>query len=400
MRLAYITAKFPFGPTEAFFEPEVRQLARMLEEVIVYPTRPVGRHSFYGELGSTDAYVAMFDPSVLWEAFAALVTSPARVAKALRTVLFGSSRPMARLKNILVFPHALALARDFRRRGVDHVHVQWLTTPATTAYVAATVAGLPWSASAHQHDIFFENLVAEKAHDAAFVRVISERNLRHLVERIAPADAARCHTVHLGVDVPVRSASLSQTRGTLHVLCAARLWPFKGHPYLIRALRAVVDAGVDVRCDLAGDGELRPQIEALVLELGLADVVTFRGHVPHATLLEELRAGRYDLSVLASTEDPGEHEGIPVAMMEAMAAGVPVVATVSGSLRELIEDGVSGVLVPHKNAAALAAATVRLAGDVDARRALGEAGRARVCAEFDTTVTTRRLVDLVYGKSA
>jgi glycosyltransferase involved in cell wall biosynthesis len=147
----------------------------------------------------------------------------------------------------------------------------------------------------------------------------------------------------------------------------------------------------DVRLELAGDGVLRPDLERLVRELGLEDAVTFRGYVGHDALLGEIRAGRYDAMALTSLELPGGvMEGIPVALMEAMALGLPVLTTATGSITELVDDG-CGRVVPQGDAAAIAAALRKLAGDAGLRARIVAAAHARVRAGFDVATVAAEL---------
>jgi glycosyltransferase involved in cell wall biosynthesis len=116
------------------------------------------------------------------------------------------------------------------------------------------------------------------------------------------------------------------------------------------------------------------------------------GYVAHADLVRALERGDYDISVLASTERNGEHEGIPVALMEAMAVGLPVVATLTGSIPELV-DAECGILVEQRDPVALADAIGSLIEDPALRKKLGSRGRRRVFAEFETGQTTERLAE-------
>ena len=162
------------------------------------------------------------------------------------------------------------------------------------------------------------------------------------------------------------------------------------------ALAALRERGCAFACDLAGDGELRADLTALAARLGLERHVRFLGNVPHAQLTAALSRGDYDLAVLASLETPGEREGIPVALMEAMAAALPVVATRTGSLEELVVPG-TGTLVPQRDAGALDLALQGFLADPGERRRAGKRGRAFVRAEFAVEETTRRFLELAYG---
>lgn len=395
MRVAYVTARFPFEPVEQFFEPEVRALARY-GDVFVIPTRPRGNVSHY-DLGATKALCLSFaDRGVRRAAWREFARDPVAAVRAFAHVTLGPNAPRARVVNAYSFGTALALADRVRSLHIDHIHAQWLTSPATVAYVASQLTGVPFSMSAHQHDIFAANLLAPKVKRARFVRVISDRNRAHLERHLPPGLRQRCSTVHLGVDVPGQAAQVS--RRIPRILCAARMCVWKGHRDLLAALALLRDRGVAFECDLAGDGELRREVSAAIARHGLGDRVRMLGALPHAELLSRIAAGDYDLFALASTERAGEHEGIPVAAIEALAAGVPVVATRTGSLGELV-DAESGILVPQRNPQLFAAALARLLEDPALRRRLGRAGRQRVLSEFTVEATTERLAGLI-GLSA
>jgi len=394
VRLAYITNYFPFALAEQFFEPEVRGLARRAD-VFVVAAHPRERVDRYPGLGAHPHYLARFDGEVSRRARREIRRNPAAVARIARAVFAPRYAARSKVVNAIVFAKGLALAHDLRRFGVDRIHANWLTTPGTTAFVAAALTGIPISFTAHQHDIFYDNLIAEKVAQATFVRVISERNLRHLRERLPPELHAKCIALHLGVDLPpAADVREPPPRAAPRLLCSARLCEWKGHRHLLEALARLRDRGVPFSCDLAGDGEIRAKVEAHVARLGLGVRVRMLGNVPHRKLAAALVGGEYDLATLASTERPGEHEGIPVALMEAMAAALPVVATNSGSTGELV-DPACGALVPPGDPAALAAALEPLLVDPVARRRAGRCGRARVERSFATEVTTHALYALI-----
>jgi len=179
------------------------------------------------------------------------------------------------------------------------------------------------------------------------------------------------------------------------LLCAARMCVWKGHRYLIAALRLLREQGVPFSCDFAGDGEIRAAVEREITRGGLGDHIHMLGNVAHAELVKRLERGDYDIGVLASTERGGEHEGIPVSLMEAMAVRLPVVATRTGSIDELV-DAESGLLVEQRDPAALAAALRKLIEDPAARERLGAHGMHRVATEFSTSATSRALADLLF----
>jgi glycosyltransferase involved in cell wall biosynthesis len=143
----------------------------------------------------------------------------------------------------------------------------------------------------------------------------------------------------------------------------------KGVDTLLRAVQGVARACPDVRLEIAGDGEARPTLEALAHELGLTDRVTFLGPVRDVPAV----LGRAAALVL-----PSLSEGISLTLLEAMARGLPVVATTVGGNPEVVEHGATGLLVPPADPDALAAALLKVCTATDASRQMGRAGRDRV----------------------
>jgi glycosyltransferase involved in cell wall biosynthesis len=257
------------------------------------------------------------------------------------------------------------------------------------AMIAAEASGIPWSFTAHRWDIAEDNLLSRKLRTASFVRAISERGAAAL-HSVVPN--ARVHVIHVGVEVAEEPSRSATDGAPLKVVVAANLVEVKGHVYLLRAVAALKHDGVTVQLDVIGDGHLRESLERTATTLGVRDLVSFHGAVSHEELLHRLRGHTWDVCVLPSiVTSTGEHEGIPVSLLEAMSASVPVVATSTGSIPELLGDG-AGVLVPPNDPDALAAALADLARDARWREALGRAGRDRVRHEFDVRSTTERLL--------
>lgn len=389
MKIAYITSRFPYGPGEAFLEAETTMLAQLCDELIVIPTRPKSRRSHYPGLSTRSVRLHAFGLTSLGLAVREACRQPGRAASLLFRLLGTRYRLRTKVKNLLLYPKALAVASVCRSQGIDHIHAHWLSTPSTVAYVAAQMTEIPWSCTAHRFDIFEDNLLEAKVASARFVRAISARNRDLIIERSNGIPRDRFAVVHLGVGLP-QAVRPETSVETLRMLCAAALVPVKGHRYLIEALAGLRSRRIPFSCDLVGDGPLRARITDQIAAADLGAVVRVRGAIPHATLMAELNAGAYDLVVLASTEDGTEFEGIPVALIEAMAAGIPCVATATGSIPELIDDASCSTLVPQRDPDALAAA---IAGFTDPVRRRESGLRARSCVErsFDVRATAGQL---------
>lgn len=400
MRLCIVSAKYPFGHAEPFLDTELRALAPAFERVVLFPATPRARRHGFLDVPAEVVALPLAGPSTLVLAARALLRRPRAALGALAAILTERYPLRGKLKNLVVVPKGLALAEIARARGVAHLHAYWLSTPATIAWLASRAAGIPFSATTHRWDLYENNLAARKLRDAAFVRTISERGRADLL-RMTGADPAKVTVVRLGIALPPRGAAPAQTadgaRGPLRIVCAARLVPVKGHAYLIDALARLRETGVAFSCALAGEGELRGELERRVAAAGLGDAVRFEGVVPHDELLARLERGDYDVAVISSVERAGGlMEGVPVALIEAMAAGAVVVATDSGSVGELVDES-TGVLVPQSDAAALAEGLARVARDPALRARLRAAARARVERDFDGTRTAAQLRALIVG---
>lgn len=396
MKIAYLTSHFPCGPGERFFEPEVQMLSELGLDIVVIPTRPRKGANVHAELPLPIVVLPPFAFTTLVLAACEVLRSPRRCARAFSQIVSARYRLRTKLKNLLLFPKALAVSSEIRKRRIEHIHAQWLSTPSTVAYVASMVTGVPWSCTAHQFDILEDNLIAQKAASAKFIRVISARNRDYVVAKAGREHAGRCPVIHLGVTIPLRARGPG-CENPLKILCAANLCQKKGHEYLIAALAQLRERGVNFECDLAGEGPLRGAIEAAIARNQLRARVRLRGVVPHERLCAELANGKYDLFVLASTEDRNEFEGIPIALMEAMAASVPCVSTRTGSIPELIEDGLSSRLVPQRDSGALADAIAAFALNPPLRREMGLGARRRIEEHFNTRRTSKQLFDLIHA---
>ncbi len=181
--------------------------------------------------------------------------------------------------------------------------------------------------------------------------------------------------------------------GPTRLLTIARLVEKKGVEFAIRAVARLKESGRRVAYTVVGDGPQRIELEALVDDLGLGDSVRFAGALNHGDVLTFLEASHVLLAPSVTASD-GDQEGIPNALKEAMAMGLPVVSTLHSGIPELVEDGVSGFLVPERDAEALADRLAVLVDHPDRWDGLGRAGRRRIEADYDVRVLNDRLVEI------
>lgn len=368
MRVVYVTSSWPHGPLEAFVLPEIAALERLGHEVWIVPMWPRGGRIH----GDAEPHLArtlttpLVSGAMLADGISSLPRSLPLLGRTLR------ARPRVAAKNLVVHPKALWLARHLHELEADHLHAHWAAASATLGMVAAELAHVPWSLTAHRWDIRESNALRAKARSACFVRTISEAGAAELERRVG-LDGWHPVVLRMGVRLPVK---LAVPRGgrELRLVTPANLLPVKGHRHLFEALSGLEGISLDV----AGEGPLRAELERLAARLP----VRFLGALSHSDLLEGLAGGRWDAVVLPSAPTPeGEREGVPVSLIEAMASGVPVVSTSCGAIPELVTEG-AGLLVPPADATALRSALERLR-EPGLRHELAAGGRSRVEHEFD-----------------
>ncbi len=212
-----------------------------------------------------------------------------------------------------------------------------------------------------------------------------------LIELGAPPDRTLVH--HMGVDTSAYQPSLDAPNGDrpLRALTVGRLVEKKGVEWAIRAVALARDTGTDVTLTVIGDGPLKATLGGLAANL--AAPVEFLGSTARSRVVELLAESDVLLAPSVTSED-GDMEGIPVALMEAMASGTPVISTNHSGIPELVIDGTSGLLAAERDVNRLAEHLSTLAGSPEERRRLGTGGREKVEAEFSTDTLDDQLVEL------
>jgi colanic acid/amylovoran biosynthesis glycosyltransferase len=393
MRIVYVTAGLPYSSgQEEFFIPEITELTRRGHRLLIVPREKLG------SIGGAEArqllgmarVLPLMTPEIACSALSEFSRRPETCMRDLRTACV-KGKAAKRTKNLAVFPKALWLARVAREFGAQHIHVQWLGTTANMALVAHHITGIPWSATAHRWDIADNNLLEEKIRDASFVRFISNKSME-LAQSLSTFDiGGRSFVLHLGVRMPEAATPPAAGLTVGRLICPANLKPVKGHKYLLKAMKILRDRGVECELIVAGDGPLRNELGRMTHSLGVSDTVRFVGRLPHDELLSLYRRGEVAAVVLPSVDlGGGEHEGIPICLVEAMAHGVPVISTEAGGTPELLAGG-CGMLVPPANPEALAGSIERVFSDSELRHALCAAGRRRFEEEYAVEKTVDEL---------
>jgi colanic acid/amylovoran biosynthesis glycosyltransferase len=391
LRLAYMTGEYPRA-TDTFIQREIAALrARGAEIETLSIRRPAEKEQVGPEQRAEREGTFYVLPACPWGLFKAhallLAESPRRYFAALRTAL--TVRPpgvKALARQLAYFAEAGLVARRMRDRRLPHLHNHFSNSSCSVAMLAAELGGFTYSFTMHGPAEFYEPRywrVDEKVKRAAFVACISSFCRSQAMVFARQADWPKLQVVHCGVTPSLFTPRRHEGRGK-RLLFVGRLAGVKGVPVLLESVARLALSNPDVELSLAGDGPDRASLEARVREMGIDPHVRFLGYQSQSQV-RELLAGT-DVFVMASFA-----EGVPVVLMEAMAAGVPVVATRIAGVPELVEDGVSGFLVPPSDAAPLANRIATLIGDPALRSRFGAAGRAKVEREFDVEAESAKL---------
>jgi colanic acid/amylovoran biosynthesis glycosyltransferase len=388
LKVAYVMSRFP-KLSETFVLGEILALEEQGVDVELYPLlreRAQVVHPEAAALCERARFQPFLSLPILRSQLYFLRRSPRRYAGALWALLRGTwGSPNFFVGALGIFPKVAHAARLMEAEGVAHVHCHFSNHPAAAGFLIHRLTGIPYSFTAHGSDLHVDrHMLREKVAEAAFVVPISEFN-RDVILRECGADAAgKLAVIHCGVDTELfrpRDAD-PPDRLLFSVVCLGTLHEVKGQTYLVEACRLLAEEGIRVDCTLIGEGRDRRALERQIADAGLDGRITLAGRRTRAEVAELLLSA----DVLVAPSVPtrkGKREGIPVALMEAMSGGVAVVASDISGIPELVENEATGLLVPPRDAPALADALRRLHDDLSLRRRLGLAGREKVVREFD-----------------
>lgn len=389
-RIAYVLKVYPrFSETFVVSEILAREAAG--EHLVIFSLRPSNDPRFHPELARVTAPVVYLDrptkPSTLWAGFGEARRSP--------TILAAVARRIDEL--LAVEPdeaaQAVELALAVEREGITHLHAHFASSATTVARLAALLADVPFSFTAHAKDLFHESVdhedLGRKLADARFAVTVSDFNLRFLQQSFP--DAPRVHRVYNGLELerfpfvprPPRERSL-------RVVAVGRLVEKKGFALLIDAVTMLAVSGIDVDVEIAGGGELHEELTGRIRSSGLEESIRLLGPVPQNAVAELLR--RADVFVapcLVGTD--GNADGLPTVLLEAMATGIPCISTDVTGIPEVVRDGETGLLCRAGHVDDLARALRTVAGPDFDPTPLVLAARRLVEERFDSRSQAARL---------
>lgn len=419
LKVAYMMSRFP-KITETFILFEIVAMRRAGVSVAVYPLLRARNSALHTEAASPwrkilerfvpttdrpvmhpeaeeiarDAHFAPFlSPSILSANLRAFACAPRKYVSTLFALIRGNLGSLNLWAGALtVFPRCVYFARLMQAEKITHIHAHFATHPAAAAFIIHRLTGIPYSFTAHGADIqVHQQMLREKVAESEFVAAISEYNREFLVAHCGEPVRQKIRVIHCGVDTAVfERQRRSQRHGRFSIICIGTLYSVKGQSYLIEACRRLRSGGVELTCHLVGDGPDRSVLERQAVESGLQDEIRFHGACTRSEVAELLATA--DVAVAPSVPTPcGRREGIPVVLMEAMASGLPVVASRISGIPELVDHEVSGLLVEPRAPDEIALALRRLQADPGLRERLGAAGRLKVEREFSLDTNAAEL---------
>ncbi|MEM9907985.1 MAG: glycosyltransferase family 4 protein [Cyanobacteria bacterium P01_D01_bin.44] len=390
MRIAYLTGTYP-RVTDTFIQREVAVLRENGMNVHTFSVRQPDEQQIVGpeQKEEREGTFYLLPPNLgqlAWAHLRLIMQSPGRYIKAVQ-LAWQTHQPGIKgtLYQLFYFAEAGLLSSQICDRNIQHLHNHFGNSSCTVAMLASALGGFSYSFTMHGPSIFFEPKhwkIDEKIKRALFVVCISDfcRSQAMVFSPYSMWD--KMHIVHCGVNPSQFLPATHQGVG-YRLLFVGRLAAVKGLPILLEGLRILKQAFPNIILTLVGDGPDRTMLESQTAQLGLGEHVRFVGYKSQAEVRQYLQ--ETDVFVL-----PSFAEGVPVCLMESMASGVPVIATAIAGVSELVEDGVSGYVIPPGNANLLAERIEALLRNPQLRETFGLAGRSKVTKEFNLSAEARR----------
>lgn len=404
LRAAYIALWFPKA-SETFVFYEIKRLIDLGATVQAYALYGPLTEGLSSAMTSPDFPVENLGLRRLFSGFAGdlfhwLARKPKVVGRFFRKLIFRWGWRDWEMfgENFWAAFSGLTLARRFEEAEIDHIHAAWAGGPATAAWIASELTGIPFSFAARAGDIYPEDgTLADKLKAAAVVRLDAAFNRSYLAG-FAPSQAYKIHVVRNVLSwAPESEAEVSMT-SPVRLVAVGRFVETKGFDVLIRAMALLRDQGVETRLNLVGSGSLEAEYRSLAQELGVADRIDWPGFVSHDNLRRCFLEA--DLFVMPSKiRENGDRDGLPTVIMEALMHRVPTIATDVGGIREVVENEVTGLLVPQNAVEPLAQAIKRFAKDREFALKTAQAGKVRVLDFYDPPKNTQALYDLFAAHS-
>jgi len=293
---------------------------------------------------------------------------------------------------------AIHLGPVLEKEGITALHAHFAGMATRTAWWTKRLFGIPYSFTGHANDIFVEKPdqrlpLGQLIQDAEFVATETDFSTQYLQSKF-PESASKIHRVYNGLNLDsFRQADPGA--GSLEMIAIGRLIPKKGFEVLIRACNMLVSKGLKLHCRIVGAGPEHVPLRQLIDQFALGKFVELTGPKAQPEIVDLL--AQSNLFVFPAVEDgTGDRDNLPTVIIEAMASGLPVVATGIGGIGEIVTHRTNGLIVPEGDADALADAIAFVAEHADLRKRYGQNGLAVVKEKFTAETTVKGLIELFH----
>lgn len=396
MKIAYLVNQYP-KVSHSFIRREILALERQGFDVQRYALRGWADQLVDAEdireREKTRYLLRDGAPALAKSMLSELVHAPGRFLGAVKLALRMARRADRPLPLHLIYlAEACRMVGWMRESGVRHLHAHFGTNPAEVAMLARELGGPAYSFTVHGPEEFDKPEflhIKEKIARSAFVVAISSFGRSQLFRWIPYTDWPKVEIVHCGLEPAFHAGAAVPPPAAPRLVCVGRLCEQKGQLLLVRAVAQLVARGVAVELVLAGDGEMRSEIETLIARHQLQNVVRITGWISSDQVREEILASR----ALAL---PSFAEGLPVVVMESMALRRPVLTTYVAGIPELVHDGENGWLIPAGDVDAVAAGLERvLATPLEQIAVMGDRAHLRAVERHSIDTEAAKLAVLI-----
>lgn len=397
-RIAYIMSRFP-KLSETFILREMIALNESDWDVQVYPLilerTPVVHPEALPWLEKV-TYFPWVSGEILISNMKEFFKNPLLYISLCFQVLMGNLGSLKFLiRAVALFPKTIHIARHMEKNQIAHIHAHYATHPALMAWLIYKLVGISYSVTVHAHDIFVsQSMLSEKLKCASFIVAISEFNRQFLIRYIGDQISKKIHVVRCGIDPDLYSGENRQiASGKFKILSIGSLQPYKGMKYLIHACAILKEKGIPFQCKIVGAGEEYADLEGLIAKLELFKFVELVGAKTQGEVAKMLREA--DCYVQPSVITPsGKMEGIPVALMEALATKLPVIASHLSGIPELVLPNETGYLVQPENPTSLADTIIQVYYHYKEAKKMAIAGHKLVRSEYSIKTNSAQLAKL------
>ena len=405
-RLVYICHEFPKF-TETFVYREVKGLIDRGRSVLVFSMKKTGAPEQIEDLETFLSITRQLPPDFSWEFIKTqlkwIFRKPVGYIKELMRVVGTRKRKSALpvvIRTGLFLRGALIASMLEEEKNYRFMHVPGTGGELISAHAAFVLTGIPYGFALHApYPLYLGSpLLVRHAQDAMWIAAIS-KDARELIVKLAGENVReKIRIVHCGVRAEDYTPVKIKERKEKKISSVGSLAELKGHDLLVKAMPELLRRGMDVSLDIVGEGPERNNLESLARKLNVSDRVNLHGRC-HPKKVRDLLSDSDAFALMCRIDSRKDRDGIPVALMEAMAMGLPCISTGISGIPELIEDGFSGILIEPDDVEALAGALEKVLKDSRLAQTLGDAARKRVMEHFSLSGQVERLEKLIATKA-